>query len=416
MKELILTGHERENVVPTIIKSKISQQSNLLDIFFETNPLDKRCDQRVKVTARPLQIVYDAETILKLMKVFVPQQQVNLSELEGAATLKISNFKERSATGMQYMIESHAVVELDLRFMPNILILPQGGIYEPDKRSMVVVGLGELCVTSAPLKDRSKDITSMFHSGREQDEILQMVMNKAYDRYNVSIENIQVLVVKPRENWELTMSKMIDSEMHLLRPTSVIIDAEVCVVDDDPRLPKTKVGILLPSIKLNLAEDRVFEALTVGLSIPLPEKDEPVEPVKTNLIKAVSSATLMRSIPQFLIQDDRRKTLASTSVTTEVAQYTSLELSFALKEFSVTLIRTVSSNVQSPLSDENGSSLDFQTPSQESQYSELDTEFLDTQSTLSVLVPDSRKLLAFQVLQLEVCVAQRTFEMVAQAK
>lgn len=414
MNELVLTGFEKDNLAPTIIKSKISHESNLLDIFFETNPLDKECDQRIKVTARPLQVVYDAETILKLMKVFVPKQSVNLSELEGAAALKVSNFKERSATGMQYMIESHAIVQLDIRLMPNILILPQGGKYEQGKQSLVVVGLGELRITSAPRKDTSKDVTSMYHSGKEQNEILQMVMDKAYDRYKVSIENIQVMVVKPNENWELVMNKMLESDMHLLRPTSVLVECEICVVDDDPRMPKTKVGILLPSIKLNLAEDRVFEALTVGLSIPLPESEQPVEPPKTNLVKALSSTSIMRSIPQFLNQDVRRKALASSSLTTDVVQYTSLELSFALKEFSVTLIRTSSNDVQSPLSE--GSSLEFNTPSPQSQDSEADTEFLDTQSTASVAVPDSHKLLAFQVLQLEVCVAQRTFELVAQAK
>ncbi|XP_059226468.1 intermembrane lipid transfer protein Vps13 [Stomoxys calcitrans] len=415
MNELILTGFEKDNMAPTIIKSKISHESNLLDIFFETNPLDKECDQRVKVTARPLQIVYDAETILKLMKVFVPKQSVNLSELEGAATLKISNFKERSATGMQYMIESHAIVQLDIRLMPNILILPQGGKYEPGKQSLVVVGLGELRVSSAPRKDNSKDITTLYHSGKEQNEILQAVLDKAYDRYKVSIENIQVMVVKPQENWELVMNKMLESDMHLLRPTSVLVECDICVVDDDPRLPKTKVGILLPSIKLNLSEDRVFEALTVGLSIPLPESEKPVEPPKTNLVKALSSTSIMRSIPQFLNQDVRRKALANaSSLTTEVVQYTSLELSFALKEFSVTLIRTSAIDIQSPLSD--GSSLEFNTPSPQSQDSEADVEFLDTQSTASVPVPDSHKLLAFQVLQLEVNVVQRTFELVAQAK
>lgn len=195
MKELILTGLEQDNVAPTIIKSKIADENNLLDIFFETNPLDKECDQRIKITARPLEIVYDAETILKLMGVFVLKQQVNLSELEGAATLKISDFKERSATGMQYMIESHAIVQLDVTLMPNILILPQGGKYRPGEQSLVVIALGEFRLTSAPHRNKSKDVVSMFQGGKEQDEILQMILQKAYDRYNVTIENIQVSLI-----------------------------------------------------------------------------------------------------------------------------------------------------------------------------------------------------------------------------
>lgn len=219
------------------------------------------------------------------------------------------------------------------------------------------------------------------------------------------------MVSRPGDDWELCMKKLIACDLHLLRPTSVLVNAEVCVVDDDPRLPKTKINILLPSIKLNLAEDRVLEALRVAMSIPLPEKETPAEPTKTNLLKSASQSTLMRSIPQFLSQDERRKNLtatAGTSLTPEVVQYTSLEVRFALNEFSIMLVRT-SPDVESPLSDE---SADFNTPSQHSE----ESEFLDTKSSVSYLNHESQKLLAFQVLQLEVLMAQRTFEMVAQAK
>ncbi|TMW44481.1 hypothetical protein DOY81_010441, partial [Sarcophaga bullata] len=326
------------------------------------------------------------------MSVFVPKQKVNLSELEGAATLKISDFKERSATGMQYMIESHAIVELDITFMPNIIILPQGGKYIPGEQSLVVIGLGELKISSAPHRNKSKDITTMYQGGKDQDEILQTILEKAYDRFNVSIENIQIMVSRPGEDWDLCMKKLIACDLHLLRPTSVLIDAEVCVVDDDPRLPKTKVNILLPSIKLNLSEDRVLEALRVAMSIPLPKKEATAEPPKTNLLKSASQSTIMRSMPQFLNQDERRKTLsatAATALTPEVVQYTSLEVHFALKEFSIALVRTVS-DVDSPLSDE---SADFNTPSQHSE----ESEFLDTKSSISYSNHESQKLLAFQI-------------------
>lgn len=219
-------------------------------------------------------------------------------------------------------------------------------------------------------------------------------------------------MAKLDDDWELCMQKLIISDMHLLRPTSFLIDAELCVVDDDPRLPKTKVNVLLPSINLNLTEDRVFEALRVAMSIPLPENEKPAEQEKSNLLKSASQLTQLRSsMPQFLNQDERRKTLsasAATSLTPEVIQYTSLEVHFALQEFSIALLRS-STDVDSPLSDDSEA---FTTPSQNSQ----ESEFHDTRSSVSLITSESQKLLAFQVLQVEVFLAQRTFEMVAQAK
>lgn len=82
IKELKVTGVSTEDIQepPEFVQSLVSQGTNLLDIFFETNPIDKGCDQRVKVSSRPLQITYHYETINELMKVIASEDDVNLSE------------------------------------------------------------------------------------------------------------------------------------------------------------------------------------------------------------------------------------------------------------------------------------------------------------------------------------------------
>lgn len=81
MKEFTVNGYQRKEFLPVIAKSIIeSHDESLLDIKFEMNPLDKKCDQRVNVNAQPLQIVYDAETIIQLLKVFKMPEDANLSQ------------------------------------------------------------------------------------------------------------------------------------------------------------------------------------------------------------------------------------------------------------------------------------------------------------------------------------------------
>jgi hypothetical protein len=63
MDKLTVLGSPQQGVVP---KRELSQNAeadqvySLLDMLFETNPLDGLCDTRLGVKARPLQIVYDA--------------------------------------------------------------------------------------------------------------------------------------------------------------------------------------------------------------------------------------------------------------------------------------------------------------------------------------------------------------------
>lgn len=181
MKQFLVYGFKHTNILPILVKSMLEPTSDrsLLDVKFEINPLDKvaltekkrcetcfclqfclsfsqKCDQRVVVSARPLQIIYDAETIIQLLKVFKMPQDANLSEYAlyhntlrftialtainfylfftqfswtDAAADKLSNFKERSATGIQYMIEKHTRLEVDISVMPNYVIIPHGGTY-----------------------------------------------------------------------------------------------------------------------------------------------------------------------------------------------------------------------------------------------------------------------------------------------
>lgn len=82
MKELKVTGvATKDNAVPPqFVQSLLSHNTNLLDIFFETNPIDKSCDQRVKISSRPLQVTYHYATINELLKVVASEDEVNLSE------------------------------------------------------------------------------------------------------------------------------------------------------------------------------------------------------------------------------------------------------------------------------------------------------------------------------------------------
>lgn len=49
--------------------------------------------------------------------------------LTDAAADKLSNFKERSATGIQYVIEKHTSLEVNVSIQPNYVIIPHGGKY-----------------------------------------------------------------------------------------------------------------------------------------------------------------------------------------------------------------------------------------------------------------------------------------------
>ena len=101
MRELQVFGLQQKQYLPVMIQSQVESTSSLLDVNFESNPLDKKCDQRVKVTSQPIQIVYNGVTVIELLKVFQTQKTATLSQLQDVAAEKLVGIKERSATGLQ---------------------------------------------------------------------------------------------------------------------------------------------------------------------------------------------------------------------------------------------------------------------------------------------------------------------------
>lgn len=58
-----MVGSPQDGATPKMVMSQNEEKDkvySLLNFNLETNPLDKKCDTRVIVESRPLQIVYDA--------------------------------------------------------------------------------------------------------------------------------------------------------------------------------------------------------------------------------------------------------------------------------------------------------------------------------------------------------------------
>jgi len=51
----------------TLVGSGDSHSDKFVSLLFETNPLEHRCDTRIEMTARPLEIVYDAVCFFPLL-------------------------------------------------------------------------------------------------------------------------------------------------------------------------------------------------------------------------------------------------------------------------------------------------------------------------------------------------------------
>lgn len=81
VQSFVVEGFSTEGSPPELVTSEdTSKEKPLLQVLFETNPMDRSCDQRVKLEAQPLQVVYDAATFNQLRDLFAPPKNISLQQ------------------------------------------------------------------------------------------------------------------------------------------------------------------------------------------------------------------------------------------------------------------------------------------------------------------------------------------------
>lgn len=194
--------------------------------------------------------------------------------IQAAADDQISNVKNMTATGLQYAIDKHIKLDLNIDFRAPYVIIPYGGKYTGTE-NVLVLNLGRLKVYSVGTRSSIEDVQNLHKSGKAQSEILEFMRQNCYDNFILELKDLQILVAQSDENWLEAMKESTTSGMHLLQPLSLKISLSKCLITDDPRLPHTKIRGEMPSIDITMSDARLLLLAALGTSIDFPTSEVP---------------------------------------------------------------------------------------------------------------------------------------------
>lgn len=189
-----------------------------------------------------------------------------------------------TATGLQYAIEKHTSLELNVDIHAPYIIIPYGGQYTGNE-NVLVLNLGHLRVTTLP-RDDSANVKALYKEGCDDSAILQSMIEQSYDNFNIDFTDLQMVLAQSGEDWMSCLEKSQESPMHILNPLSLKISLQKCVITDDPRLPLMKVKGELPSISINIVNAKLIQIMSLIGSIPFP-KSEPAPVIEVSFRKRI---------------------------------------------------------------------------------------------------------------------------------
>uniref|UniRef100_A0A8C2WJ62 Vacuolar protein sorting 13 homolog A n=1 Tax=Cyclopterus lumpus TaxID=8103 RepID=A0A8C2WJ62_CYCLU len=284
-----VTGLASNRPAPTLLSSRKAATgagTPLLCILFETNPLDESANQRLHVESQPLEIIYDAITVNSMSAFFMPPDDLQLDELTNATLMKLEQFRDRTATGLMYVIETQKVLDLKVNLMASYVIIPQTGFYN-GTQNILLLDLGHFKMSS-----QSKKHLPQLSVGSSN---LEDIMSRAYDSFDIQLSSLQFLYSKPDGDWKMAR-KQRQSPLHILEPVDLKMVFSRAMVIKDSRMAKYKMSGELPLLSLRISDVKLRNVLQLVESIPLPES----KPAASSTPKTISITSLGKTRCTFL--------------------------------------------------------------------------------------------------------------------
>ncbi|KAF7232937.1 hypothetical protein EG68_04047 [Paragonimus skrjabini miyazakii] len=268
----------------------------LLAVDFEKNPLDRKADQRIYIRADPLQIVYDAETINKIVHFLAPPKDLRLQELSSQVLSSLEDVKEVTVSGLRHLASRRIYTEVKIDVRPSYFLLPDNGIFRNHCR-MLLVDLGSLTVRSTQTKaqfktkDKREDIALSRSTSAGENELsvgaeqpkprqrkimhatFEELKEDAYDVYEINVSSMQIVMVEKDEDWRVLRTKQ-HSPSHILRPLGVTFFLKRCLLHNDVNLPKILIDGCLPVFSVDLTDKVLKSLFELVDNVPFPEPDK----------------------------------------------------------------------------------------------------------------------------------------------
>ncbi|KAJ6225422.1 hypothetical protein RDWZM_003967 [Blomia tropicalis] len=247
------------NVV--LLKGKEKQE--LLKFKFEMNPLDKQFDFSVDLKMKSSYILYDIDTINHLYLLFKPPKNI-MEEIQSYAHDKFDNLKQMTALGLEYAVEKHKQMKLNIDVDPSFVIVPKLAQIS-NASTVLLLSLGKFLLTSKLVpKSNVPKVKDMIGLG--ETAVMEEMMKLIYEKYTCHIQNVQV-ILSDNENWKADINNL-DTERHMLYPFELTLNISRSIIPQDPHFAKLIIYGELPVIDMRASDAQISLLLALIVSLP----------------------------------------------------------------------------------------------------------------------------------------------------
>ncbi|KYQ89086.1 vacuolar protein sorting-associated protein 13 family protein [Tieghemostelium lacteum] len=248
----------------------------LFEMILQQNPLDSDASYSVFIDALPLEIVYNKGLMDSMLHFFGNAPSDTLKEIEEAARNQIKIFKDKTTLRIQYELQNHKTVDLDINIKAPQILIPES-LSKP--APILVLDLGSFSLLSVPndeddddLQNQELDLKSNIFFNQQQQQTKEqtqpsspslsgirsssgitdgdnnMMANKYfYDSFELQLKNIQLFIITNDNSDSLPLITKFDINFKIYK----------CIIKSQTLLSKLKLFGDLPSLNILLSQSSI---------------------------------------------------------------------------------------------------------------------------------------------------------------
>lgn len=240
------------------VKSEAANSSDFLEVCYDMNPEDRKCNSRIKLKASPFEIVYDAPTLKRTVDVLQSCLGSRNVIIQSVAQYIVKDSGITSNAVLEYYIQQHPILDLDIDIGGCYIVIPYNGI-RARNHSSVLCHIPRLSVKSK--STRSLDEHQTVQTVMCKEDLRSQIITRLYDKFDVEVNGFYVLSLAPHE--DLMEVSSASHPCYVVKPVSIKANVEVAFSRKQHDLPKMKITGDIPSLHLHLIDARLANASVI---------------------------------------------------------------------------------------------------------------------------------------------------------
>lgn len=289
-------------------KDDAAEDEPFFSLQFESNPLDGRADTALTVALLGMEVVYNPNFIVQVVKFFKPPEQhmESIGALMESASSTVEGLRQQTRAGLEYALQEHKTVDVQLDLQAPLIIVPDSVTQK--STICLILDAGHASVRSDLIDKATLADMNNKHNEKFSEKDLEQLENLMYDKFQLQLHSTQVLIGTTIEDTRKALEHKDESRnFHIVDRINMDFTIQTCIIPKAADLTKFRINGHLPLLQANIS-DAKYKALMKLLQVAIPKFDNP-QPEAKQIEPSEDAKNRPRSKS---IMDSRRKSTQPT--------------------------------------------------------------------------------------------------------